>query len=68
MEQKTEAQKRLDAIKECYGLDALQKNKLIKLDSGEVVTAWCIEGHSNIDSFIEEYGEELVMETYDSGL
>ena len=59
---------RLDAIKECYGLDALQENKLIKLESGEVITAWCIEGYSTIDSFISELGEEYILETYDSGL
>jgi len=66
--EETTIKKRLEAIKECYGLDSLEANKTITLESGEVVTAWCIEGYSTINSFIQEYGEELVMETYDSGL
>ena len=41
--------KRIHAILECFGTEALVKDKEVTLSNGEVIYAWALEGISEVE-------------------
>lgn len=62
---------KLDAVKKCYGLEAIATAKVIVVDEengkpSESVVAWALEGANTVEDFILQYGEEYMIEIYDT--
>lgn len=59
---------RFNAILSCYGLKAMLVDKEETLESGEIISAWTIDGFNDTEDLFKVYTLDIIIDIYDSGI
>lgn len=64
-----EEQRRVLAILDCFGVEAILEKKEVFLEnSGETISFWGIEGINDLDALFTVFTLGVIVSLYDSGL